>query len=182
MKFGIVLGVSGIALLAASSTIAQWPSPQAQAIPEADGYVAIPSAAVTPQKTRTYRAIFDATRPAEQPSQLVPALNMAGSELNALAATGVPLKNAKFVVVFHGAAIDGILDEAHYRSKFGVSNPNLKVIRALKKAGTEVFVCGQNLAFAGIDAKTLMPEVTVASDALIVLMTYQSDGYALLSF
>jgi len=107
---------------------------------------------------------------------------MAGSEINALAAAGVPLRNAKFALVFHGAAIPGILDESHYRAKFGVTNPNLKVIAGLKRAGVELFVCGQNLAFDNIDPKVLTPEVRIASDALIVLMTYQNNGYALLSF
>jgi intracellular sulfur oxidation DsrE/DsrF family protein len=107
---------------------------------------------------------------------------MAGSEINALAASGVPAANGKFVIVFHGDAIDGILNEAAYKARFGVSNPNLKVIAALKKAGTKLFVCGQNLAAVGIDPGTLTPDVAIASDALIVLMTYQNDGYALLSF
>lgn len=182
MKTVAFLSVPLVLLIAVAPIAAEWPSPQAAAIPEADGYVAIPNAALPPQKTRVYRAVFDATLAADKPTQLLPALNMAGSELNALAAGGVPLKNAKFVVVFHGVAIDGILDEAHYKAKFGVSNPNLKVIAEFKKAGTELFVCGQNLVFANIDPKTLTPDVTVASDALIVLMSYQNDGYALLSF
>lgn len=161
---------------------AQWSSPKAPAIPEADGYVDIPHAAVMPQKSHIYRAIYNATEAADQPAQLVPAINMAGSELNALAATGITLKNAKFVIVFHGAAMNGILDDAHYKSKFNVSNPNIKVLTELKKAGVELFVCGQNLAAENIDPTTLTPEVTVASDALIVLMEYQNKGYALMSF
>ena len=129
-----------------------------------------------------YKAIFDATRPADKPDQLLPALNMAGSELNALAAAGVPLTSAKFAIVFHGSAIDGVRDDAHYREKYGVSNPNLKVLSGLKKCGVEIFVCGQNLAAEKVDPKTLSADVTVASDALIVLMTYQNNGYAVLSF
>ena len=128
------------------------------------------------------RAVFDATRAAEKPTQILPALNMVGSELNALGVSGVPVANAKFVVVFHGPALDGILDNKHYRAKFGVDNPNIDVIAQLKKAGTELFVCGQNLAFDHIDPVTLSPDVTIASDALIVIMTYQNNGYALLSF
>ena len=182
MKFERLCRIHVAALLGVSSALAQWPAPRAPAIPEADGYVAIPNVAVAPEKARVYRAVYDATRAAGKPAELIPALNMAGSELNALGAAGVPLKNAKFVVVFHGAAIEGILDEAHYKAKFGVSNPNVQVLSQLKKAGVDVFVCGQNLAFAGIDPKTLTPEVTIASDALIVLMKYQNDGYALLSF
>lgn len=181
-RSGIAAILFSVTWLASHEMAAQWPEPKAPVIPEADGYVPIPNAAVTPRPSSSYRAIFDATRAAGAPTELVPALNMAGSELNAMGVAGTPLRNAKFVVVFHGGAIDGILDDAHYRAKFGVSNPNLKVIAELKKAGVELFVCGQNLAFAKIDPKSLTPDVTIASDALLVLMKYQNDGYALMSF
>ena len=107
---------------------------------------------------------------------------MAGSELNALAAANLPLSNAKFAIVFHGPAVDGILDDTHYKAKFGASNPNLKAIAQMKKGGVEFFVCGQYLAGAKIDPKTLAPDVIVAADALLVLMQYQNKGYALMSF
>jgi hypothetical protein len=35
---------------------------------------------------------------------------------------------------------------------------------------------------AKIDPATLSPDVTVAVDALIVLMNYQTKGYALMSY
>jgi intracellular sulfur oxidation DsrE/DsrF family protein len=174
--------ISVAILLTAKTADAQWPAPKAPLIPEADGYVEIPRASVVPERSRTYRAIFDATRAADKPTQLLPAINNVGSELNALVVAGVPTTNARFVVVFHGAAIDGIRTEASYRAKFGVSNPNLKVLADLKKAGVELFVCGQNLASDRVDPKTLSPDVIVASDALIVLITYQNNGYAALSF
>jgi intracellular sulfur oxidation DsrE/DsrF family protein len=169
-------------LLVTVPAVAQWSSPKAPAIPEADGYVDIPHVAVMPQKSHIYRAIFNATEAADQPAQLIPAINMAGSELNALATTGIPLKNAKFVIVFHGAAINGILNDVHYKAKFNVSNPNIKVLKEMKNAGVELFVCGQNLAAENIDPATLTPDVVIASDALIVLMEYQNNGYALMSF
>jgi intracellular sulfur oxidation DsrE/DsrF family protein len=159
-----------------------WPEPKAPVIPAADGYVVIPNVAVAPDKSRTYRAIFDATHAADKPEQLLPALNMAGSELNAFAVAAVPTANVKFAVVFHGAALNGLFDDARYKRKFGVGNPNLPVLAQMKKAGIELFVCGQNLAFEHIDPKSLSPDVTVASDGLIVLMEYQNRGYALLSF
>jgi len=154
----------------------------APVIPEADGFVIIPGAKLPPDKNRIYRAIYDATKSAKENSQLLPALNNAGSELNALAVCKLPLSNAKFVVVFHGAAINGILDNVHYKEKFGIANPNLKVLSEFKKAGVKLFVCGQNLLAENIDPKIISADVTVASDALIVLMTYQNDGYALMSF
>jgi intracellular sulfur oxidation DsrE/DsrF family protein len=176
--FGLLVGLG----LAEQGIAQSWPAPAAPVVPEADGYVAIPKVALPPDPKHVYRALYDATQAADAPTQILPALNMAGSELNALGATGVPLANAKFVVVFHGAALDGILDDAHYKAKFGTSNPNLKVLSEMKKAGVELFVCGQNLAFVHLDPSAISPDVTVASDALIVSMKYQNDGYALMSF
>src|ERR1700756_3707025 len=137
---------SFILMLALSSASAQWPEAKAPAIREADGYVAIPSATLSPNKDTKYRAVYDATHPASKATELVPAINMAASELNALAVAQVALSNAKFALVFHGAAVDGILDSEHYKAKFGTENPNLKVISEMKKAGVEFFVCGQYLA------------------------------------
>ena len=174
--------IAPVILIGFASSGADWPAPTAPAVSEANGHVTIPNAAALPQKDHVYRTIFDATHAAEKPTQLVPALNMAGSELNALVASGIPSRNMKFVIVFHGDAVAGILDAAHYKAKFGVDNPNLIVLAKLKKTGVQLFVCGQQLAADKTDPKKLAKDVAVASDALIVLMTYQNDGYALLSF
>ena len=175
-------GLVVVLLAGASRADTSWPPAKATAIPGTEGYVAIPNAALPPDKTRTYRAVFNATAAAGQPADVVPALNMAGSALNALAAENVPSSNAKFVVVFHGPAIDAILDNEHYEAKYGVDNPNLRVLSALRKAGTELYVCGQNMAAIDLDPASISPDVTVASGALMVLMTYQNEGYALLEF
>ena len=168
--------------LAAAPAGRRWPKPQTPAVSGADGYAPIPGAAIPPQKMRTYKAIFDATRKAAKPDQLAPAINNAASELNAFGVAGVPGNQVKLAIVFHGDAISAILDDMHYRAKFGVANPNLPVLRQMKKAGTELFVCGQNLVADDIDPTVLTRDVRIASDALIVLMTYQNDGYALIPF
>lgn len=182
MKLIFKLSLFAFFAFTAFPACAQWGEAKSPVIPEVDGFVTIPNAAFPPDKKRVYRAVYDATRAAKEPSQVLPALNMAGSELNAFGAAGVPLANAKFVIVFHGAALNGIFDDEHYRAKFGIANPNLKVLSELKKAGVKIYVCGQNLAAENIDPKTISPDVTVASDALIVLMALQNDGYALMSF
>ncbi len=92
------------------------------------------------------------------------------------------LVNAKFAVVFHGPAVDGILDEPHYKARFGMSNPNLKAIAEIKKSGVEFFVCGQYLAAEKVAPQRLAPDVTLAADALLLLIHYQNQGYAVLSF
>jgi intracellular sulfur oxidation DsrE/DsrF family protein len=176
------LSMLAAVVLCSNGVRGEWPPPQAPVIPAADGFVVIPKAAVPPDPGRSYRAVFGATRSADRPTQLLPALNMAGSELNAFGVARVPREKVKFVVVFHGAALDGLLDDAHYRARFGVANPNLPVLEQFRKAGVELYVCGQNLAFAHVDPRSLSPAVTIASDALITLITYQNRGYAILGF
>ena len=39
----------------------------------------------------------------------------------------------------------------------------------MKKQGVEFYVCGQDWAGEKIDPRTLVPDVTVAADALLVL-------------
>ena len=166
----------------AAAQDSRWAAAKAPAVPEADGYVPIPAAAVPPSPTHIYKAIFDATHAADRPDRLIPALNMAGSELNALRVSGVPPENAQFVVVFHGAAARGVLNNETYKARFGVDNPNLSVLKELKSTGVQLYVCGQQLASEDVDRATLAPDVEVASDALTVLMTFQNRGYALMSF
>ena len=178
----IALAALALTTVAPAHAAHRWPAPVSPAVKTASGFVVIPDAAVPPTSKRVYRAVYDATRAASKPADLAPAIDMAGSELNALGASRVPLANAQFVMVFHGDAVDAILNDASYRKKFGAANPNLPALADLKRAGVKLFVCGQYLAFAGIDPAALTKDVTVASDALIVLMQYQNDGYALLSF
>jgi len=182
MKWTAAIALGFTVLLAAAPGPTRWPKPQAPVIAGADGYAPIAGAAVPPEKSRVYKAIFDATRAADEPGHLVPAVNNAASELNAFGVAGVALGNARFVVVFHGPAMDALLDDAHYRAKFHVANPNLPVLAAMKKAGVQLLVCGQNLVADDVDRASLTPDVKIASDALIVLMTYENDGYALLPF
>lgn len=170
------------ALILPLTVSAQWGKPRSPVVPSADGYVSIADAAFPPSKTHLYRAVWDATKAAREPSLLVPALNMAASELNAFGVAAVPGKNVKFIVVFHGPATNAILDDEHYRAKFGVPNPNLKAIDEMKKYGVQFYVCGQYLAGENIDPKTLTPLVRIASDALLVLIESQNNGYALMSF
>ena len=173
---------SGLLSMTAATLAAPAPQFQSPVVAQADGFVAIPGAVIPPTTATTYTAVFDAKSAAAKPDALLPAINMAGSELNGLSVSHVPLSHAKFTLVFHGAAMDGLLRDDLYRRKFGVPNPNLAALAALKKAGVELLVCGQQMAGDGLTPAMISSDVTLASDALIVLMTYQNRGYALMSF
>ena len=105
-------------LMCAGAAAAPLPPPAAPVIPQAFGYVAVPGVAIKPERSHVYRVIFSATEGAPKPDALVPAVRMAGTELNVLVANGLKLSNADYVIDFHGpGAIQGLLDNAHYRQK-----------------------------------------------------------------
>lgn len=160
----------------------KWPAAQAPAFPQADPYVAIPGAAMSPGPNSEYYGVFDATKFPSDRKTILPALNAVGGLLNDLAVGGTPEKNAHFVIVFHGAATDGILNNALYKQMYGVDNPNLAVLTKMKKMGVQLYVCGQYVAASKIDPSTITKDVTVAADAYLVLIDYQHRGYGLMSF
>ena len=89
--------------------------------------------------------------------------------------------DVKITAALHGEAVNAILTDAAYQAKFGVEkNPNLPVLNDLRRAGVEVFVCGQALALKGIDEADVAEGVTVAAAALTVLISRQNDGYTYL--
>jgi intracellular sulfur oxidation DsrE/DsrF family protein len=154
-----------------------------QPVTQADKYVAVPGATFLANNRQVCRVLFEGRHGADRPDQLSPVVNMAGTELNTLAAHAVKRANTHFVVVFHTEpADDAVLDNAHYRAKFGVDNPNLPALAALKREGVELYVCGQELLADGVPLDAVSPNVTIVEDGLIVLMTYGSQGFAHLTF
>ena len=142
----------------------------------------LPHAAVQPQRGRTYKVIFDLSKQAADPNQLLDGLAHAARLFNVFAADGAPPKNLKVVAVFHGAAGYAAMSNEVYRGKFGVDNPNLKIIQELKAANVELLLCGQTFHDLNFNEKDLLPDVKLATSAAIVLVTYQNDGYALMPF
>jgi intracellular sulfur oxidation DsrE/DsrF family protein len=177
MRMVMVVFAAAVLLATASAQSEQRP-----VIKEARGYWPLPTAAVQPDKTRDFKVIFDATRAAAKPEDVVPAVGEAAALVNALAATGVPAAQRKMAIIFHGAAVDGILGEESYKEKYGVANPNLKLIHSLREAGVELFVCGQFLHFRQIDPAKVVSDVQLATGAMLVNVSYQNRGYALLPF
>lgn len=170
-------------LVALPAAAANWPpSPSAPAITGSLGYTKLPGAAYNPDPKHTYKIVFDITKPAAKPSEAAEGISLAVTELDQLRGNGVPATGTKFALVFHGGAIDSILNNETYKAKHGIDNPNLPILAALKREGVELLVCGQMLVITKTDPKTLSTDITLGSDALLMLATFQNNGYALLSF
>lgn len=177
----LALASLAVALFSTNAFAADYPAPQKPAVAAGTGYVEIPHAAVAIDPQHAYKVIVDGLNAAASPTEIVPGLGRASLIVNALTVGHVPAANRKIVVVFHGPSVDGLLRNEDYRKKFGVDNPNLKVIEQLAAAGVELFVCGQHMANHKLGMEMIAPGIKLATAASIVLIAYQNEGYAALA-
>jgi intracellular sulfur oxidation DsrE/DsrF family protein len=174
----IVLCVA-TALVAATCVAAQ---PPAEAklvypiIPNVGGVVPLPKAAEQPRKGA--KVVFDVTADAK-PGDVNKGVERVARLLNLYGAAGLKAADVKVAVVFHGEATKTALTDAAYKAKLGAEkNPNLPVLGDLRKAGVEVFVCGQALHYKGFKEADVAEGASVAAAALTVVANRQTDGFA----
>lgn len=127
-----------------------------------------------------YRAVFDVASYSEDVKAMNTRLVSVARFLNMHARNSVPVANMDLAVVVHGAAVKNLLNNEAYRARYKVDNPNLELVMNLHEAGVRFFVCGQSLAFGGVDRDELASPVKVALSAMTMLTVLQSEGYALL--
>src|SRR5437588_3651640 len=106
-------------------------------VPGHGGVVPLPRAAEQPRKGA--KAVFDVTADA-RPGEVNKGLEQVARLLNLYGAAGLKAGDVKIAAVFHGAADKAVLSDAAYVARLNVAaNPNLPLIRDLKKAGVAVF-------------------------------------------
>jgi intracellular sulfur oxidation DsrE/DsrF family protein len=176
MKFSVVLTV----VLATGGVWGQ-PSPGKTGliypvIAGHGGVVPLPRAAEQPKEGA--KAVFDITADAK-PDEMNKGLESVARLLNLYGAAGLKAGDVQIVAVFHCDADKAVLNDVAYAARFKVAaNPNLPLIRDLRKAGVKLFVCGQSLHHLGFKAEEVTEEVPVADAAMLVLISKQADGYA----
>ena len=95
-------------------------------------------------------------------------------------AAGVPLDQLKFVVSINGDAVSSALNNDQFSKAYGVDNPNLKLISELKKAGVQVTICDQSVAFHQLERNWIDPMVTHTISSGTTVATLENSGYAFL--
>ncbi len=140
--------------------------------------VALPEAAMQPDKNTQYKAVFNLTGGGE-PDKVNGGLDRVARTVNVFASAGVPTSRLQLVVVVHGPATPIVLDNAHYREKFKTDNPNIELIDALGKAGVKVVVCGQALAHNKFANDWVNPKVELTLSAITDLIILEKQGYTL---
>jgi ubiquinone/menaquinone biosynthesis C-methylase UbiE/intracellular sulfur oxidation DsrE/DsrF family protein len=142
------------------------------------GIVRVPNAAESVRKGS--KVVFDVTADAN-PAAVNKGIERAARLLNLASAAGLKPSDVQITIVLHGDATKSALKDEFYQARFQADrNPNLALIRELKKAGVELFVCGQALNYKGFPPSTVADEVPVADAALSVLINRQQDGFGYL--
>jgi intracellular sulfur oxidation DsrE/DsrF family protein len=176
----LALAVAGYAgtlyVGAAQAEELNWINPTIQ---EAGAIVALPNAGMQPDKNTDYKVVFNITG-GGAPEKVLAGLDRVARTVNLFTSAGVSLSRLHFVAVVHGPATPSILDDAHYKDKFGVENPNTKLIAELEKAGVQVVVCGQALAHNKFPHAWVNPQVEITLAALVDIVILQQQGYALI--
>tara|TARA_R110000787_G_scaffold48953_11_gene117559 strand:- start:970 stop:1500 length:531 start_codon:yes stop_codon:yes gene_type:complete len=145
------------------------------------GIYPIDQATVVPDTKQKYNIVIDVFSGAEA-TKLNAALNNVARMINLHAIAGVHPGSIHVVLAIHGKATKTVLNDAAYKSRYGVKNPNLSLISALKEAGVKLAVCGQSLIGRKIDSKEVHENIELATSMLTTVTTYQLKGYAMLRF
>ncbi|WP_027076210.1 DsrE family protein [Maribacter antarcticus] len=132
--------------------------------------------------TKTYKAVFDIMSSPEDPAQLNANIETAARFLNMHAQSGVPLEQLKVALVIHNKASKDLTHSKAYALKYGVNNPNEKLLEDLIQAGAKVIFCGQSSASRGFPKEDLVDGVQISLSAITALIQLQDDNYRLIKF
>ena len=164
MKTSLLIGLSAMFWRSPSPpTSTGEPKFQYPLIKDHGGIVVLPDAAHQPKQNS--KVLLDIISD-KKSGKVITGFDRAALILNQYTQANAGIDNGlKMAIILHGpATIAALGDEGYakhtqpYAKAQGASkNPNLELIRQLKKAGVEVYVCGQALAHHGYGTEEVAP-------------------------
>jgi len=139
--------------------------------------------AKTPAPQLQYKLVIDLKSSSlRNPKSLNVGLDNVARLLNLHVTGGVPMSNLDIVVAIHGGATHIVLEDELYLEKFGSKNPNLALLKELKNAGVQLYVCGQSLQGRGYGQDRVADPVEIALSMLTLASEKMMEGYGMLVF
>ena len=142
----------------------------------------VPKGSFNLEPDRQYKVLMDIGKGPDDPSELNRYIDSAARFLNMQSRNGIKPENIKLAFVLHGSGTHAALNDEAYSEHFLVPNANKGLIKALDKAGVDVYVCGQSAAYNGYSSEELLPEVKIAVSAMTVHVRLQQEGYQAILF
>ena len=129
-----------------------------------------------------FKVIFDVDKSSEDRSIVNKHLEIAARFLNMHVNAGIKPEHLKVAMTIHADASEDMLNNDIYHQKFGVDNPNIKLINDLSDAGVDIIICGQAVAKRNISREDINPKVKIALSATTALIQYQNKGYRFIKY
>ena len=169
-----------LAITLIAAALATSASAEPRPVPNYGAVAPLPDAKERPERSRTYKVVFDISRGAPESNKPSQGLDRVARYVNMLAEGGVSRQRRQIIAVLHGPATEAVMtDEAFARRHAGAKNPNAPLIAELEAAGVDVRVCGQAMTAMKIQAGEVLPGVQIDLAALMTVTHKQFDGYAL---
>lgn len=127
-----------------------------------------------------YRALFDVWVGPDDPTQPNPRFETLARFMNMHARAGVEPEQMQLALVVHGSAGRAALNDAAYRERFGVANPDRPLLDALAARGVRMMICGQSAAYRGYAKEEMIAPVDVAVSAYSAIYGLRAEGYQLM--
>ena len=96
--------------------------------------------------------------------------------------SGLKPEQLQVAITIHGGAWKDVMTNEAYKEKYGIDNPNLKLINQLTEAGVDIILCGQTAGARGLNKDNVNPQVKFALSAMTAILQYQNNGYRFLTF
>ena len=144
------------------------------------GVIPISNVDERPDVARQYKLLMEITEGIKDTAaakEINNALAEVGRQMNIHIAAGIPKQNINMVVIAHGGVLKSFYNNAVYKEKYKVDNPNIPLFNELLTAGVKFIACGQAMTFLNIDKPQLLPWMKVALSAQSVITDYQLKGY-----
>jgi len=135
-----------------------------------------------PDPSLEYKIVIDLKSSNDNYDKVNKGLVNVARALNLHGVAGIPQEQLHVSVAIHYTATPIVLNNAGYRKKYNIDNPNLELIKQLKNAGVEIFICGQSLVARKYAFEDVNPDVAVALSMLTVVTEKMAKGYSLLVF
>lgn len=135
-----------------------------------------------PDKNIDYKIVIDLKSSNDNYDKVNKGLNNVARLMNLHGVAGIKKEQLNVAVVLHYTATPTVLNNVGYQKKYGVDNPNLKLISQLKEAGVEFYICGQSLVARKYDFEDVNPDVTIAISMITTVTEYMMKGYSLLVY
>lgn len=143
----------------------------------------VPFATDRPDPNMQYKIVFEASVEAFDSSILYPPLEHLARLYNLHTYGGVPQKNLEVILVIGGNGIAVEMTNEAYKKRYGLDNPNLKILSQLKEAGIKLNGCAQATLKHHIDPATeVNPDITLVFSRLTTISMLQLKGYAYFKF